>query len=197
VDAYKGDLKYVYEVGYGISLGIYNPIVPDTASGAFKFGCAVASSASDRRATGVSVAFIATVSAAEAGNAGSKAAALAPAAVVDAVKQANEALVDGGTVTAGAVALPTLSDIGTIEQPATTSAPTAARAVSSAGFGVMLMVAIAGGACVVAIVTGILLWYCCTRSAPVVAHAPQEDVEDKPGPSAPAIGVQMEPASRL
>lgn len=200
--SYTGDLKYVYEVGYGISLGIYDTQLADTNSGAFKFGCGVDSTAmtSSRRAIGVSVEFVATVSTAEATTANEKAADLAPAGIVFAVNEANNAVVAGGTVAAGSIAMPALSDVGTIQQSITASgspstAPTTSpQPASSSGYGMLLLVSVVGAICVVAIVVVVLLCYCCAR-APAV-YAPQvlveEGLEDKP-----TIGVRMEPASRL
>merc|ERR1711904_496875 len=58
--AYTGDVKEVYEKGYGKAIGIY-----DTTKKAYEKGCSVASSASRR--TDIKVAFVASIDQSQAG----------------------------------------------------------------------------------------------------------------------------------
>merc|ERR1712227_1103822 len=61
VSAYTGDVKDVYEKGYGKAIGIY-----DTTKKAYTKGCSVASTASTRRAD-IKVAFVASIDQSQAG----------------------------------------------------------------------------------------------------------------------------------
>lgn len=98
---WKGDVKAVYETGYGISLAIY-----DTAAKKYKTGCSVSSQATAARRAGVKVAFTASVenSLASAATISSKALASNPGTLVAAVQTAITTLGKASTVTAPSVA---------------------------------------------------------------------------------------------
>merc|ERR1711904_319772 len=109
--AYTGDVKEVYEKGYGKAIGIY-----DTTKKAYEKGCSVASSASRR--TDIKVAFVASIDQNQAGftltsTAQVAATGLDSAALKTAITATNTAL-------GKSVAPPTVK---TVAKPSVTNAP--------------------------------------------------------------------------
>jgi len=158
VDAWVGAVKVVYEVGYGITLGIY-----DTAATDYIQGCSVASSASAAtRRAGVTVVYKATVVEALAQAAETKAIAVAsnPATLASNVAAAKIAVVS--TMSAedqaavNTMVVPTASDL-VVKAPVVTQMP----AASSSGSGVMIIVAGAAAGVVLLIGAVVIGYFFC------------------------------------
>lgn len=165
---WDGDLKTTYETGYAVALEIY-----DTTAGAYLPGCIVSSTATaNSRRAGVTVAYEATVAAAQAANAEAKAELVTPTSLATAIATANTVLSTKGLTTA-TVSVPTASNIGNVEQPvvltnAPTAAPTAANgspSSSASSPGSSTMIIIIAGAVGGAIVIGGLVWFFFIRSS--------------------------------
>jgi len=205
VSAYTGDVKKVYEVGYGITVGVYN-----STNNSFKSGCNVLSTANSARRAGVAIAFEATVEVV-----GTDVSPIATAAQAAATTLASDSstLVSGlanakTSLNKASVAVPTsASEVAQIATPtvvsvtsthaptaapiaATTAAPTAAPTVaatlatSSSSSGTMLIVIIAAVAAVV-VLGGIgLAAYCMMGSkkdnpvpVPTVGAVEMQDIK--------------------
>merc|ERR1711904_14947 len=130
--AYTGDVKEVYEKGYGKAIGIY-----DTTKKAYEKGCSVASSASRR--TDIKVAFVASIDQSQAGftltsTAQVAATGLDSAALKTAITATNTAL-------GKSVAAPTVK---TVAKPSVTNAPIdpalAAIAAGLAGWAIAVII---------------------------------------------------------
>merc|ERR1712196_766961 len=122
VSAYTGDVKDVYEKGYGKAIGIY-----DTTKKAYNKGCSVASTASTRRAD-IKVAFVASIDQGQAGFAATT------AALKTAITQTNTAL--GKSVPD--------PKVKTVAKPTVTNAPIdpnlAALAAGLAGWAIAVII---------------------------------------------------------
>jgi len=149
-DVWVGDLKLTYEVGYGITLGIY-----DTANAVYKAGCSVDSTASAARRAGVAVSYQAEVTHTHSAGAetAAKAAAADPSALVAAIATAHDTLKASGAVTA-TVAIPSAADVKAeapkITQKATSTASSSGGMLLLIIIIVVVVVALVGVAAVVA-----------------------------------------------
>lgn len=147
----KGDLKLVYETGYGIVINIYL-----TATG-WKAGCMVTSTvkASSSRRAATEITFSAQVSATEAKVAQTASSSVTKAGFVSAVTSADTTLRANGNITTQ-VKLVTVADISNIATPKTvdvTAAPTPAPSSASSSKG--------GGSVVIIIVVVVVIVLLC------------------------------------
>jgi len=133
VAAYTGDVKDVYEKGYGKAIGIY-----DTTKKAYNKGCSVASTASTRRAD-IKVAFVASIDQGQAGFAATTAAQVAATGLTSTALKT--AITQTNTALGKSVAAPTVK---TVAKPTVTNAPIdpnlAALAAGLAGWAIAVII---------------------------------------------------------
>lgn len=155
VDDWTGDIKDVYERGYGSAIDIY-----DTATQSYLSGCSVDSTASRR---GVSVVFTATVSAVQATQAQSEAVTITATALASTINQVSMGMGKQSSV-------PTAS-VASVQTPAVASA--SAQSSDSSGdhsgdMGLWVIIgACAAGIILVAIAVALLVRRC---SDPAMHH---------------------------
>jgi hypothetical protein len=143
--AWAGDIKNTYEVGWAISIGIY-----DEAATTYQTGCSVTSEVSARR--GVSVIFKANVPEAQAQEAKIASANLGSASLANNIERANTVL--GTTVT-----VPTAADIEQIAVPTMTTVGAAPSTESSSPNVGMIIGIVFGVLALLGIVAGGVWWY--------------------------------------
>jgi len=133
VAAYTGDVKDVYEKGYGKAIGIY-----DTTKKTYNKGCSVASTASTRRAD-IKVAFVASIDQGQAGFAATTAAQVAATGLTS--TSLKTAITQTNTALGKSVAAPTVK---TVAKPTVTNAPIdpnlAALAAGLAGWAIAVII---------------------------------------------------------
>merc|ERR1711988_606882 len=133
VAAYTGDVKDVYEKGYGKAIGIY-----DTTKKAYTKGCSVASTASTRRAD-IKVAFVASIDQSQAGFGATSAAQIAATGLTSTALKT--AITQTNTALGKSVAAPTVK---TVAKPTVTNAPIdpnlAALAAGLAGWAIAVII---------------------------------------------------------
>jgi len=178
-------VKEVYEVAYGLTLGIY-----DATTQAYKTGCSVASTAAANRRAGITVSYAATVSHAETTAAESASTALAsnPAAFTNQVSAAQTHVAATSTHDTSALStmtVPTASDVQAAAPVVITEAPTAApitEAPTAApitnedlenAMGALLLYIIIAAAVGLVCVVGIIVACCCCCAAAAGSGAQQ------------------------
>jgi len=129
---YKGDVKEVYEKGYGKAIGIY-----DTTKKAYTKGCSVSSTAARR--TDVKVTFTASIDTNQAGTAAAIAAQVASTGLTS--TELKTAITATNTALGKSVAAPTVK---TVAKPTVTNAPIspqlAALAAGLAGWAIAVII---------------------------------------------------------
>lgn len=145
--AYKGDLKRVYETGYGVSVGLYIVCSTNMCSPGYKPHCSVTSEVSTRRA--LKVAFTAKFPASEKKNAQTNAKDIAAGTLAESIAKANTAL--GKNVTA-----PTAAQISHISVATVTNDDTSSSALAAGIIAVIVIGCILFLCCPI-----IVLCFCC------------------------------------